>query len=744
MNFHRAALLVLTTLLFASHAAHAEEEASIEIIPRDTNSLILGSITDRAVTFTNGLTILFNHPTYGRGVLIADQAEVNQITGDVVAKGHVRIQRDDLVWVGDQINYNINTRKIEAVQFRAGGALPGAPPVFVAGENVGGDYSNNVYTAENALVTTDDIENPTTHIKASSITIAPGKYIKARNAVVYVEGFPIFYFPFYTQRLDGKLNRFDFVPGYRSRYGAYLLSGYNWVYDEHLDGKVHADYRSKRGFGGGLDFGVHLKPWGETTLRYYQLHDEAPETDNEGYDIPADRNRLALTYDAEPVTNLTFKSQIRYQSDERIIHNFFESEYRANPQPSTYLEANTHSDNFALDVLVQPRINEFFENVERLPEVRLTGFQQQVFDTPIYYETDSSVGYYRRAFAVTNDVVSGADYEAARADTFHQLSLPLTYLGWLNVIPRVGGRATYYSQATGPGATTEAGTRTVFNTGAEVTFKAAQTWADQTNGLFALDGLRHIFQPSVNYAFVPEPSLVPAQLPQFDYELPSLRLLPLNFPEYNDIDSVDSQNTLRLGLCNRLQTKRDGVVQDFVYWNVYTDCRLDPSQDQSTFSDLFSDLIFRPRSWLIMESLTRFDMENGVFQLAFNNLTLAPNDRWSWSIGHIYLRQDFSPDPAAWGAGNNALTSVLFLRMNENWGFRAAQQYQVSDNWLQQQTYSVYRDFRNWTGALTFRVRDPRTSEGKDYSVAFTFSLKAFPRTSLGEDAVHPTGLLGY
>ena len=59
-------------------------------------------------------------------------------------------------------------------------------------------------------------------------------------------------------------------------------------------------------------------------------------------------------------------------------------------------------------------------------------------------------------------------------------------------------------------------------------------------------------------------------MPQFDYELPSLRLLPIEYPEYNSIDSIDSQNVLRFGLRNQLQTKREGQVEDLLDWQMYT------------------------------------------------------------------------------------------------------------------------------------------------------------------------------
>ena len=94
------------------------------------------------------------------------------------------------------------------------------------------------------------------------------------------------------------------------------------------------------------------------------------------------------------------------------------------------------------------------------------------------------------------------------------------------------------------------------------------------------------------------------QLPQFDYQLPSLRLLPIDLPDYNSIDSIQGENVFRFGLHNKLQTKREGQVVNLVDWNVYTDWHLHPNTNQTTFSDLYSDLTVKPRSWLTLESLT--------------------------------------------------------------------------------------------------------------------------------------------
>src|SRR5207249_11899417 len=224
----------------------------------------------------------------------------------------------------------------------------------------------------------------------------------------------------------------------------------------------------------------------------------------------------------------------------------------------------------------------------------------QLGDSSIYYESESSAGYYRHLFADTN--ITMLEYSAARADTYHQLLMPETFFGWLNVTPRVGGRFTYYSKASGPGATTDEESRGVFNTGAEVSFKASRVWPGWQSKALEMDGLRHIVEPSINYVFVPSPTRSTNELPPFDYELPSLRLLPIEFPDYNAIDSIDSQNVVRFGLHNKVQTKRERQIVNLLNWDLYTDWHLRPRPDQTTFADVYSDLAVQPRSWLKLES----------------------------------------------------------------------------------------------------------------------------------------------
>src|SRR5206468_4083574 len=85
---------------------------------------------------------------------------------------------------------------------------------------------------------------------------------------------------------------------------------------------------------------------------------------------------------------------------------------------------------------------------------------------------------------------------AYRADSFQQLLLPQTFFGWLNLTPRAGGRFTDYGETDGLNATNKEQQRWLFNTGAEVSFKASRIWNGARSRHFDLDGLRHIIERS--------------------------------------------------------------------------------------------------------------------------------------------------------------------------------------------------------------------------------------------------------
>lgn len=720
MRFVRWFFLASLFLANGLPSLFAQESAEWEIESASEESTLSYDPDSGVGTAENGVIVKYKDAAHGEASLYADRVTFNQTSGQVAAEGSVTLQRDGQAWSGERLEYNFRTGTMGAAHYRTGKS-----PFFVAGDFLLGSGEAGNYTAEGAYLTTDDVKNPNYRIRAKRIQIVSGKHFVARNAVIYIGKIPVMYLPWLKASLARRGNRWSITPGYRSLHGGYLLSTYHYQALTNLSARLNLDYRTRRGLGGGPDLQYDLDRFGSGEIKSYYLRDKTPGKDAENNSIAADRFRFRLSHRVPIRTNFTAKAVIDKLSDARIHPDFFESEHRRNTQPRSFLEIEQLGRNFSLSLLAQPRVNDFYERIERLPEIKLSAFRQQVGQLPLYYESESSAGYLGHRFA--NNATN--DFHAARLDTWHQIVLPITFFNWLNVVPRSGGRYTYYTET--HGGSLEEQRRGVFHVGMEANFRASRVYDAVTNRFWTIRDLRHIVQPSINYVYIPEPSTLPTMLPRFDGELPSLWQLPLQFPDYNSIDSIDAQNVLRLGLRNKLQTKRgpNDAAQPFVDWNLFADWHINPRPAQT--SDLNSDLDLSPRDWMSFRSLIRYSLDEGDFRLANHQITLLPNDVWSLTFGHLYLRDELN----YWGEGSNVFYNTFYYRFNENWGVRLSHQFEARDGTLEEQSYTVYRDFRSWTGAFSLRVRDERNGP-QDYTLAAILSLKAFPRFGLGEDTL--------
>jgi len=243
--------------------------------------------------------------------------------------------------------------------------------------------------------------------------------------------------------------------------------------------------------------------------------------------------------------------------------------------------------------------------------------------------------------------------------------------------------------------------------------------------LFDVNGIRHIIQPSINYVFIPRPNRVPNELNQFDYELTSPHLLPIEFPEYNAIDNIDSQNALRLSLRNRLKTRRAGTLQDVVDLNLYADWRIDPNSSQNAFSDLYSSALIRPRSWLALNSGLRYDLYNSLWRTINHGFTASPKpNRWSINGGQYYYLANPSTSRAE---RTDVFYSGLGYRLNENWSFSTRQYYDSKLGEMSRHDYIVHRDMQSWTFFIDLSFRKATGRRDDEMRISFNYSLKFSP-----------------
>ena len=144
---------------------------------------------------------------YKGAVLTAQRGQLNEKAGEVAAEGAVNLQDGNQVWRGERLQYNFLTRQIHTEQFRTGRA-----PFYATGEGLAANRTNQTYTATNAFATTDDVQKPGFRVRARRLTIVPGKYFVARDAVLYFGNLPVFYFPYYRRQFDRRQSSFEFTP----------------------------------------------------------------------------------------------------------------------------------------------------------------------------------------------------------------------------------------------------------------------------------------------------------------------------------------------------------------------------------------------------------------------------------------------------------------------------------------------------------------------------------------------------
>ena len=251
----------------------------------------------------------------------------------------------------------------------------------------------------------------------------------------------------------------------------------------------------------------------------------------------------------------------------------------------------------------------------------------------------------------------------------------------------------------------------------------SREWEDVQSRSLGLDGLRHIIQPFTDFSWVKENGPNPAEILQFDRFEPSTQLRPIDFPDFTSIDSIDSWTVWRVGVRNRLQTRRDDATVSWLDLETYVDVNFRNPYDRTPYSNLVNNLRFTPLPWASLVVNSQIPAFDKGFTEINTNIIIQPVANVQISVGHRYLNSDpFFQNSSLFVVGG-------YYRLDENWGFGAQAQYEATSNILEEQRYSVYRDLTSWVASFGAVVRD--NGGVKDYGILLTFTLKAFPKLGL-------------
>lgn len=668
---------------------------------------------------------------YGDIELRADTVRFNRVTGDAEAQGNVAFfSTTGDVWRGDSLKVNVFSGLAVSSKFDFY-----SDPVRVIADK-GSVYTdenkNKEYMLDNAIVTT--CTNAPGHfhyqVKTKRLCLRPEDEFVAQGAVPYLFGVPFFYWPYYWKDLNRHYG-FRFEPGYGSDWGAFLLSSYKMVIyrnkesNTYVDSKTSIDFRSKRGFAFGekilWNSNDKLTGW----ISAYYLDDK---------DLPynvedPERYRIRLNNEWEIAPRDRILAQAIYVSDDRFMEDFFEEEYDEMNQPDNFLSWTHIGDTYSGGVLARMRLNDFYTQVERLPEAWYNLNSTELFQSGIYFENNSTMSFLNKQF--DERIWLGKEdpsYDVFRVDSDFVLTRPMKLMGFLSVVPRVGYRGTYYDKTkiveekivttTAEDGTVDSKTekvavegdadfRNVFELGAELSFKAFSTWQDNQGFTW-----RHVVEPYTDLTLIPEPNLLPEQIYQFD-----------------EVDEIEESNTVRFGVRNRWQYKANNPqasVRELLYIDLYADFNLDATGEEDEFESLNLDLRFQPISWMKLYVEGEYEQEKSEVSEALFRLSVW-HDAFKANVFYRYLVDESS-----------LVSGVLTWNINPEWAASIYGRYEYETSrveevgtWIQRKfdclAYRVYLTYEP-----SYTHLDGREEE-EDFKVSFVLWLTGFEPDNLRE-----------
>jgi lipopolysaccharide export system protein LptA len=694
-------------------------------------------------TYENGLATAHDNVAIhiGNTDIYADYAQYNSTTHDVELRGHVRIYRDLSLYVTDSGVYNTETKKIRAITGRTE-----SEPYFLGGQNVS-SISENAYNIRDGTFTTHDSAKPDFHLHARKIRIYEKDRVIMQYVTAYVGNVPVFWWPYLYQSLDNAFS-FTITPAYYSTWGPSLLTQVTFPITDNIHSRLRLDYFGRRGLAIGFDPTIKYgkDESSSAKLKTFYIQDQNPNLNQTAVrrtGVPTGRylvsleDRTNFTDDIYGIANTT------KMSDQYVTQDFFQGEFRIDPVPDNVIALTKTDPFFTLTGIARFQANDFFTTTERLPEVVLDIKRHALFGGPIFYEGESGFADLRLQFPEGSGL---KNYGTDRFDTFHQLTFPNTYFGWLSIMPRVGYRGTYYGKTWDLGSTVfvppsnplvpdfilpppttvnpikfDGDTfRSVFDTGAEASFKISRKWEDVQSRAFGLDGLMHVIQPFTDFSYVKEDGPDPLSILQFDRFEPSTQLRAIDFPQFTPTDSIASWTVWRVGVRNRLETRRDDTTMTWFELDTFFDVNFENPYDRTNYSNFFNNIRFTPLPWVSLSINSQVPAFSKGFTEVNTIASVQPLANMQLSVGHRYLNDNpFFVNSSLFVVGG-------YYRINDNWGVGAQEQYEATTSTLEEQRYSIYRDLSSWVASLGGVIRD--NNGVKQYGLLFTVTLKAFPK----------------
>ena len=512
--------------------------------------------------------------------LEADEVDYNDDTKDIEARGNVHFENfaDGTKLNCDHGTYNVDSETgmfydvngiFPTKIVSRPGLLTTTNPFYFEGKWA--ERKEDRYILHEGFVTDCKVPKPWWRLTAPMFDIIPYDRAIAYHSVFHVKRLPLFYAPRYYKSLKKVPRQSGFMPpniGRSSLYGLMVGMAYYWAINRSYDTFYRIQYFSQRGFAHTYDFRGKITPGTDVSFNLYGVNDRGLKLGNGQVQK---EGGLQFTLDAKTQLRDGWegKMEINYLSSFAFRQSFSQSFNEAIFSESHSIGYLTkHWSNYGVNI-VTSRDEEFQSGIrgdditiKKLPEFDFLGRERQIArgPLPLWFSFESSAGFLDRsqppfgtepAFQTRNFV--------DRLDVYPHLTSAFHFAGF-NILATGSARETEYGSSLSNlhlvGADLLRSAREarveILPPSLERIFKAPKWLGGEK--------LKHVIEPRIEYRFVDG-------IDNFN-----------RIVRFDETDIMANTNQLTLSIANRLFVKnKDGKVQELLTWEVSQARYFDPT-----------------------------------------------------------------------------------------------------------------------------------------------------------------------
>ena len=455
---------------------------------------------------------------YRKWVLRADEATYDDVSGEVIASGHLTLDGGphDVHLVATHGRYNVRS---ETGVFND---VAGTSGVRVSGRNVVLTSSSpfaftgrvveklgpELYVVHHGSVTSCEMPRPKWTLNGERILVDMNGKARLYNSTFRVENTPMVYLPYADHPVNqlGRQSGF-LIPtiGTSSSKGFMLGDGFYWAINRSMDASIAAEYFSDRGWSQHGSWRFRPSDDSYLNVRYYGVIDRQ----NQGGEDANIDGQAQFPYGFRSVLSAEYLSSYTFRL---AWGQTFAQAVNSEVKSVAFLSKNL--DGFGFNFMGARYQN--FESetpgdvitISHVPGFEVTSVDRRIGSSPVHWSFDAAFGGVSRSEPnpqtgelgfQTNDVVG-------RFDVNPRVSLPLLLGGW-TLRPEIGLRETYYTERQLP-PTTSGGLPTLVQ--GDINRKAAEASFELRPPALvrifvrSVRGyqLKHVIEPRIVYRFL--------------------------------------------------------------------------------------------------------------------------------------------------------------------------------------------------------------------------------------------------